>query len=100
MAIAKCPECQEEVLVPSASEEATVQCPLCDAEYELSVIKELLPPELRIVSDPGAVNESELKLAPQNVESASHAAFAFEEESAPTRSIAERAATRQSSGGS
>ena len=100
MAIAKCPECQEEVLVPSASEEATVQCPLCDAEYELSVIKELLPPELRIVSDPGAVNESELKLAPQNVESASHAAFAFEEESAPTRSISERAATRQSSGGS
>lgn len=100
MAIAKCPECQEEVLVPSASEEATVQCPLCDAEYELSVIKELLPPELLVVSDPGAVDGSELKLAPQNIESASHAAFAFDEESAPTRSISERAATRRSSGGS
>ena len=100
MAIAKCPECQEEVLVPSASEKATVQCPLCDAEYELSVIKESLPPELKVLSDPGAEGESELKIAPQNIESASHAAFAFEEESAPTRSVAERAATNRSSGGS
>ena len=100
MAIAKCPECQEEVLVPSASEEATVQCPLCDAEYELSVIKDSLPPELKVLSEPAAEVESELKLASQNTESASHAAFAFEEESAPTRSVSERAATRRSSGGS
>ena len=50
MAIANCPECQEEVSVPSASAQARVQCPLCDAEYELSVFKDLLPPELRVLS--------------------------------------------------
>ena len=91
MAIAKCPECQEEVSVPSASAQARVQCPLCDAEYELSVFQDLLPPELKVLSDPYEQNDSELEMAPVQEESSSPAAFAFDEEAAPSRSVADRA---------
>ena len=100
MAIAKCPECQEEVSVPSASAQARVQCPLCDAEYELSVFKDLLPPELKVLSDPHEQNDSELEMAPVQEESSSPAAFAFDEEAAPSRSVADRAVLTRSSGGS
>jgi len=100
MAIAKCPQCQEEVSVPPASEQAIVQCPLCDAEYELSVIKESLPPELKVLSDPQADDESEFKMAPAVENSQSHAAFAFDEEAAPSRSIVDRSAGQRASSGS
>ena len=49
MAVANCPECQEEVSLPTASEEATVQCPLCGAEYVLSKIINALPPALIVL---------------------------------------------------
>ena len=56
MAVANCPECQEEVSLPTASEEATVQCPLCGAEYVLSKIINTLPPALIVLDDPLAVS--------------------------------------------
>lgn len=100
MAIAQCPECREEVTVPPASEQAVVQCPLCDAEYELAVITESLPPALKVLSDPQDDDESELQMAPVVQETESHAAFAFDEEAAPTRPLSERSESRRSSGSS
>ena len=100
MAIAKCPECQQEVSVPSASAQARVQCPLCDAEYELSVFKDLLPPELKVLSDPREQDDSEFQMAPVSEEASNHAAFAFDEEAAPSRPVSDRAVLTRSSGGS
>ncbi len=105
MAVANCPECQEEVSLPSVSEEATVQCPLCDAEYVFSAISDALPPTLIVLDDPLAVSpeadgNDELNLAPAEDVAVSNSAFAFDEESAPGRALVERAAARRASSGS
>jgi len=52
MATAFCPECEEEVTLPSASQAAIVQCPLCDAEFGLAALLESVPPTLLVVDDP------------------------------------------------
>ena len=52
MATAFCPECEEKVTLPSASPAAIVQCPLCDAEFELAELLESVPPTLLVVDDP------------------------------------------------
>ena len=105
MAVANCPECQEEVSLPSASEEATVQCPLCGAEYVLSTIINALPPALIVLDDPLAGSpevdrNDELNLAPAEEVAVSNSAFAFDEEAAPGKALLERAAARGASSGS
>jgi transcription initiation factor IIE alpha subunit len=42
MATAFCPECEEKVTLPNASQAAIVQCPLCDAEFGLAELLESL----------------------------------------------------------
>ena len=54
MATAFCPECEEKVTLPSASQAAIVQCPLCDAEFGLAELLAALPPTLLVVDDPAA----------------------------------------------
>ena len=54
MATAFCPECEEKVTLPSASQAAIVQCPLCDAEFGLAALLESVPPTLLVVDDPAA----------------------------------------------
>jgi hypothetical protein len=101
MAIAKCPECQEEVSLPTASAQATVQCPLCDGEYAFSEISDSLPPALIVLEDPQAESEAarDLTLAPEEPV-VSNSAFAFDEEAAPGKSQVERTAARRASSGS
>lgn len=55
MTIANCPRCCEQVSIPdSATDEATVQCPLCREEYSLGEALSQLPPTLIVLSDIGA----------------------------------------------
>jgi hypothetical protein len=54
MATAFCPECEEKVTLPSASQAAIVQCPLCDAEFGLAELLASVPPTLLVVDDPAA----------------------------------------------
>ncbi len=80
MTIASCPKCDDKVSLPAdASSKATVSCPLCQAEFELSEILDTLPPLLIVVDDPepptstatatslgtvvGPLEDDELKLA-------------------------------------
>ena len=57
MTIANCPRCCEQVSIPdNATEEATVQCPLCQEEYSLGEALSQLPPTLIVLSDIGATS--------------------------------------------
>ena len=54
MTIASCPKCDDNVRVPAnASPKATVSCPLCQAEFELSEILDAMPPLLVVVGRSG-----------------------------------------------
>lgn len=55
MTVADCIKCGASVRLPTASDEAEVQCPLCDESFTLSEMLEQLPPMLRVVNDPVAV---------------------------------------------
>lgn len=85
MSVARCPECGEEVSIPSGvSTEAIVACPLCRAEFPILRVYEKLPAMLIVVSDPkgtiaaGVADDDALKIA---VEPAGR--FGFEEGAAP-----------------
>jgi hypothetical protein len=55
MTIATCPKCDDKVRLPAnASPKATVSCPLCQAEFQLSEILDAMPPPLIVVDDPDA----------------------------------------------
>lgn len=70
MATAFCPECEEEVTLPSASQAAIVQCPLCDAEFGLAEILESVPPTLLVVDDPAAECTEDVPNDEESTESA------------------------------
>ena len=70
MATAFCPECEEKVTLPSASQEATVQCPLCDAEFGLAALLELIPPTLLVVDDPATESTEDVASDEESTESA------------------------------
>ncbi len=54
MSVSSCPSCREEVSLPgAASRDATVRCPMCQDEFELSSVYNNMPPELIVVNDPG-----------------------------------------------
>lgn len=55
MSLVQCAKCGEEVFLPAgASPQATVRCPFCSEEFELSEILNLMPPSLTIVNDPNS----------------------------------------------
>jgi len=70
MATAFCPECEEKVTLPNASQAAIVQCPLCDAEFGLAELLESVPPTLLVVDDPDAECVEEVASDEESTESA------------------------------
>lgn len=70
MATAFCPECEEKVTLPSASQAAKVQCPLCEAEFGLAKLLESVPPTLIVVDDPEAQCAEDVQSDEQSTESA------------------------------
>jgi hypothetical protein len=70
MATAFCPECEEKVTLPSASQAAIVQCPLCDAEFGLAALLESVPPTLLVVDDPAAQCTADIQDDEESTESA------------------------------
>ena len=97
MGTAFCPECEEEVTLPSASAEAVVQCPLCDAEFGLSDLLDTIPPTLVVLSDPAADSTSETfevadtmdlsgdEITADGDDDPGDTGFSFAEEEAPIR---------------
>lgn len=96
MTISNCPECGEQVSVPTVSDDAVVQCPLCSEEYSIEEIHSQLPPQLIVISG------SELPVASQvsgessfpkpgqgfkdiSESKSSSKSFSFDEEDAPAR---------------
>jgi hypothetical protein len=69
MATAFCPECEEKVTLPSASQAAIVQCPLCDAEFGLAELLESVPPTLLVVDDPAAKRAEDVASDEESTES-------------------------------
>ncbi|MCS5630728.1 MAG: hypothetical protein NZ744_07845 [Pirellulaceae bacterium] len=69
MTTAFCPECEEKVTLPSASQAATVQCPLCEAEFGLAELLESIPPTLIVVDDPEAQCAEDVASDEQSIES-------------------------------
>ena len=69
MTTAFCPECEEKVTLPSASQAATVQCPLCEAEFGLAELLESVPPTLIVVDDPEAQCAEDVASDEQSTES-------------------------------
>lgn len=50
MSAATCPHCRDQVTVPPGIDpEATVRCPLCQEEFQLSRVLESMPPQLIVV---------------------------------------------------
>ena len=69
MTTAFCPECEEKVTLPSASQAAIVQCPLCEAEFGLAELLESVPPTLIVVDDPEAQCAEDVTSDEQSTES-------------------------------
>ena len=69
MTTAFCPECEEKVTLPSASQAATVQCPLCEAEFGLAELLESVPPTLIVLDDPEAQCAEDVASDEQSTES-------------------------------
>jgi hypothetical protein len=69
MTTAFCPECEEKVTLPSASQAAIVQCPLCEAAFGLAELLELVPPTLIVVDDPEAQCAEDVASDEQSTES-------------------------------
>ena len=58
MSIVSCPKCADSVVMPEgASPAATVRCPLCQEEFQLSELLDAMPPALIIVEDPKAADQ-------------------------------------------
>jgi hypothetical protein len=52
MSISSCPRCSKQVTLPvGASQDATVRCPLCHAQYALSEAWLTMPPLLELIED-------------------------------------------------
>lgn len=63
MSVARCPQCSDEVRLPhGASSRATVQCPLCQAQFTLSEVIDRLPPALIVLDDPAALELETVEL--------------------------------------
>jgi hypothetical protein len=69
MTTAFCPEGEEKVTLPSASQAAKVQCPLCEAEFGLAKLLESVPPTLIVVDDPEAQDAEDVASDEQSTES-------------------------------
>ncbi len=58
MSAATCPNCLEPVTVPpGAKADALVRCPLCQEEFELSLVLDAMPPRLIVVGGAGSAEE-------------------------------------------
>ena len=107
MGTAFCPECEEEVTLPSASAEAGVQCPLCEAEFGLADVLDTIPPTLVVLSDPAADETTETVavadkedfssdegIADGDDDESDETEFSFTEEEAPIRATMVRTPSR------
>ena len=110
MTIAHCPQCAEEVRIPTGvSGEAQVRCPLCLAEFSLCQILDRLAPELIVVLEPAAIatesasdSVAAIELSPDEAhvgESETSAAPAFEMDQAPAAIRPTRSARKEKSFG-
>ncbi len=58
MSIVSCPKCADSVVMPEGSSPAaTVRCPLCQEEFQLSELLDAMPPALIVVEDPEAADQ-------------------------------------------
>ncbi|MBT4694265.1 MAG: hypothetical protein HOB73_13060 [Planctomycetaceae bacterium] len=107
MATAFCPECEEKVTLPSASQEATVQCPLCDAEFGLAVLLESIPPTLLVVDDPAVESAEDVASDEESADVGfslealmdQPEGFSIDDEKATVRATTVRSSGRQASKG-
>jgi hypothetical protein len=110
MTTAFCPECEEKVTLPSASQAAIVQCPLCDAEFGLAALLESVPPTLLVVDDPATESAEDVASDEESIDSTDVGfslealsdqpeGFSIDEEEATVRATTVRSSGRRVSKG-